>query len=541
MTTPAASAQGAMLTGDLDAAFALATEAADGGDPYSHALLALLLYTDDAYDEARDHFQQAFRGLRELGDVRAAARAAIWLAGIEVSMHGHESAGLGWSERARELLQQAGPCVEWGYWELALLSCDRTDLTCLLDASERALTIAHEFGDPALEAMARADRGLARVTQGHIEAGFVDLEAAMTAVLSGEVPVALGGGLCLCAMLTACDRVGDVRRAERWTTSTRDLARGFGDRPVALYVHCRVAWGSVLRNAGRWEEAEQQLVEALGTPDRPFLSHRPLTSAHLASLRLDQGRLEEAAELLAPYEDRVTSSAPLALLHLRQGRPDIAAAVLRQGLAELVDDVLRAAPILAALVQVELARGDLAAASAAAQQLAELAGSAAGPAVRAEAAVAAGRLLSAAGDDPRPAFQAALRHLDERPFAAGLVRLELAQALAPTDVPAAVVEARAALACFTRLGATEARDRCAALLRELGEPGPRGNPGLGELTGREADVLALVQRGLTNAAIGKRLFISGKTVEHHVSRILAKLGVRSRAEAAALAVRLGAK
>jgi DNA-binding NarL/FixJ family response regulator len=65
--------------------------------------------------------------------------------------------------------------------------------------------------------------------------------------------------------------------------------------------------------------------------------------------------------------------------------------------------------------------------------------------------------------------------------------------------------------------------------------------GLGELTEREADVLSLVQVGLSNAAIGERLYISGKTVEHHLSRILAKLGVRTRAEAAALAVRLGAK
>ena len=60
------------------------------------------------------------------------------------------------------------------------------------------------------------------------------------------------------------------------------------------------------------------------------------------------------------------------------------------------------------------------------------------------------------------------------------------------------------------------------------------------LTAREQDVLRLVQQGRTNAEIAAELFISPKTAEHHVGRILTKLGVRSRAEAAALAVRLGA-
>jgi DNA-binding CsgD family transcriptional regulator len=48
-------------------------------------------------------------------------------------------------------------------------------------------------------------------------------------------------------------------------------------------------------------------------------------------------------------------------------------------------------------------------------------------------------------------------------------------------------------------------------------------------------VLALLAEGLTNAEIGTRLFISAKTAEHHVGHVLAKLGVRSRAEAAAVA------
>jgi DNA-binding NarL/FixJ family response regulator len=48
-------------------------------------------------------------------------------------------------------------------------------------------------------------------------------------------------------------------------------------------------------------------------------------------------------------------------------------------------------------------------------------------------------------------------------------------------------------------------------------------------------VLELVREGLTNAEIGERLYISPKTAEHHVGRVLTKLGVRTRAEAAAVA------
>ena len=62
----------------------------------------------------------------------------------------------------------------------------------------------------------------------------------------------------------------------------------------------------------------------------------------------------------------------------------------------------------------------------------------------------------------------------------------------------------------------------------------------GALSAREQEVLELVRQGLSNAEIASRLFISPKTAEHHVGRILTKLGVRSRGEAAALAVRMAA-
>ncbi len=78
--------------------------------------------------------------------------------------------------------------------------------------------------------------------------------------------------------------------------------------------------------------------------------------------------------------------------------------------------------------------------------------------------------------------------------------------------------------------------RARALVRRSA---PRASAPRRALTPRELEVLALVAEGLTNRAIGERLFISDKTASVHVSNILAKLGVSSRTEAAAVAHREG--
>jgi DNA-binding NarL/FixJ family response regulator len=67
--------------------------------------------------------------------------------------------------------------------------------------------------------------------------------------------------------------------------------------------------------------------------------------------------------------------------------------------------------------------------------------------------------------------------------------------------------------------------------------GGRDEPGLADLTPRERDVLRLMVEGLANKEIALRLRIGEKTVKTHVSRVLGKLGVEDRTQAAVLAIR----
>ena len=118
------------------------------------------------------------------------------------------------------------------------------------------------------------------------------------------------------------------------------------------------------------------------------------------------------------------------------------------------------------------------------------------------------------------------------PFDVGEARLELARAIADQSPEVAADEARAALAAFRELGASRAVDTAAALVRDLGG-GTGGRARVsGELTARELEVLDLIALGMSNAQIAHTLVISEKTAGHHVSRILMKLGVRNRTEAA---------
>ena len=157
------------------------------------------------------------------------------------------------------------------------------------------------------------------------------------------------------------------------------------------------------------------------------------------------------------------------------------------------------------------------------------------------AALARGRVCLATGTgDPQACLREALAGFAraQMPMELARCRLALAGALSADRPEVAMAEARAALDAFEQLQA--ARDVDAAGARSCVRSAPSRastRPGGALLTKRESEVLDLLGHGLSNPEISDRLYISRKTVEHHVGNVLAKLGLRSRAEAAAYAAR----
>jgi DNA-binding CsgD family transcriptional regulator len=280
-----------------------------------------------------------------------------------------------------------------------------------------------------------------------------------------------------------------------------------------------------------------------------------LVAAH-ARVELDRGRWVEAADLadLALRDrrtfpvQRVLALTVLGLVRARRGDPGVWALLDEaRDLALPTAELQRIGPAAAARAEAAWLEGRHDAAAAEAGPALELA-------ARRRARWAAGELACwrrRAGVDEvvdAPLAEPYEAELDGDPERAADLWTEhacpydAALALAGADDDGAL---RRALDELQRLGATPAAAIVARRLRERGVRGlPRGpraatkeNPA--GLTAREVEVLALVGEGLRNAAIAERLFLSEKTVGHHVSAILRKLGVQSRGEASAEAHRLG--
>lgn len=539
-------AQQALASGDVTAATEHARAAVDaGGGPAAREMLGGLLLFEDDIEGARREYELTFREWRQACEHKAAALVAATLADLHTSWLGNHRSGQGWAARGHRLLEPYGRCIERGYVDLAVLACESPDVRGLEIAAAAALDLALEFGDSDLEVRALSDSGYALVVEGRTRDGFARLDEAMAALSAGEVRNPAVAAMSFCALLAACERAGDAARAEEWTrVVARGVTQPLGNRPRALHMHCRLVLGSVLCTTGRWDEGEAALLEALGPGGSAMYAHRSEASVRLAELRLLQGHTDEARALLLPCQERSGACEVLARVHLATGELDQAASVARQALDAAGADVLRCASLTSLLVEISLAKGDTTAATAHAAHLARLAGDHDADLIRAEALLAEGRVAAAMVEHERARglLQRSLAVLqpDERPLLRAITALELAHVLVEAGAQGeAIAHAQRAVATFDRLGAAPLGDRARALLRSLGVSGRRAGAYttavVTALSHREREVLGLLREGLTNAEIGERLYISAKTAEHHVSAILSKLGVRSRAEAAAVA------
>jgi DNA-binding CsgD family transcriptional regulator len=487
------------------------------------------------YAQAIELKKRAFGAYRRRGKRAEAAELARWLAFLHGTVQGNMAAASGWMARAERLLEGVDECAAHGW-----LTLDHAPFTG--DASERerlavvALAIGRRYGDADLEFDALALLGQVYVVSGRPAEGMRLIDEAMAAVSGGEV-VGVGTiGEIYCRLLSACEHVADVRRAEQWLSAA--------DRLVAwtdfVAPTCRSHYGGILIAIGRWAEAEEELLAALRAFETGYRAERIGPLVRLAALRVRQGRLEEAERLLEGSEWHPSARRSLATIALARGALALAEDLARQCFeGENPSDPV-CGPLLDLLVGVQLARHDLPAARKTLDRLAGLAAACEDERVRASAELAMGRVLAAEGDErAAPHLRAALEHFSalDLPLEAAWARLALARALASSAKAAAVSEARLALGTFEKLGAARDADAAAGLLRELGSFGRASPRGHGALTRRETEVLSLLAAGLSNADIGERLVISRRTAEHHVASILSKLDLRTRAEAAAYAAR----
>jgi len=471
-----------------------------------------------------------------LGDTDGAARCAAWLVMFLMDM-GEPARGNGWLSRANHLLEgMPGPCAAEGYLmipaALGMLRSGAAEAGQALFA--RALELGNTFNDRDLQALGRLGVGTSNVSLGCVEEGLQLLDEVMVSVTSGEVSP-IPAGIVYCAVLGSCRLSNDVSRAHEWTAA---LERWCGDRPdmVMFSGQCQAYRAELLILHGAWEEA---LVVARaaegrvrkGDPDATFGSWYQQGEV----LRL-QGFVEEAAKAYAIAAGTGFEPVPgIALLQLAEHKRAQAQATMRRAIASA--DPPNRRRLLPSVVEVELAAGDVAAARLALDELSSPLQAGGRPLEMAVAAHAAAQVLLAEAE-PQAALRESRRawriwYSLEAPYQAARCRVLAGRACALLGDPdSAVMEFEAAQAEFADLGATPA---VAEVLELTGEKIKGSSP----LTGREMEVLRLVAGGQANRTIARELYLSEKTVARHVSNILSKLGVPSRAAATGYAFEHG--
>jgi DNA-binding CsgD family transcriptional regulator len=502
----------------------------------------------DLADVVFDARERAYRMFLECDDRIAASRVAVWLAWDCWAFRGEHAVANGWLQRARRLLEGQPDCAERAWLECregALALLEDGDPDRAFAHAREAMRVAQNTGNVDLEMLGRAVSGLALVASGAVAEGMRALDEVSAAIVAGELKDLVAIGLASCYMIAACDRVRDYDRALQWCSRLKAFSAKWGLRP--LFAVCRTQYASICMWRGTWLEAEQELLAATGelAACRPAMTADGLV--RLAELRRRQGRLVEAAALFDQSEPHGLAALGRAELAFDRGdmraAGDQAARFLRRVATHNRTD--RAAG-LDLLVRALVGAGDLDGARTALAELKSIAQIAGTAPLSAAASFAAGCVAAGAGQ-----LGAARESLEDAvdlflksgaPFELARARIELARVLgALGQTETAAQEAQRAIDLLLELKAELEIGRARAVIASLA---PADRPAVASaadpgLTSRELEVLRLVAGGLSNQAIGERLFLSEHTVHRHVANIFAKLSVSSRAAAVAQAARRG--
>jgi DNA-binding CsgD family transcriptional regulator len=492
---------------------------------------ALLTGRDVEGDELLSRAHQGFLGR---GDAQFAARCAFWL-GFRSMIGGEFAKAGGWLSRASRLLDGRPDCVESGYLLLpeGYRSFHAGDAVTAQAAFVKAVAFGERFGDKDLVTLGLQGQGRALIRQGEISRGVTLLDEAMVAVTAGEVSPLSAGGV-YCSVLEACGEIFDLRRAQEWTTALEKWCASQPDL-VPYRGHCLVRRAELLQLHGAWADALEWAHRAADWLSRP--APKPGVGAafyQLGEIHRLRGKFADSEAAYRQASQWSRSPGPgLAQLRLAQGRVAPANTAIRRTLEEVQEPGTRAR-VLEAYVEIVLAAADVAAARAAADELARIAARREVAFLHALSARASGAVFLAEGNAPKAL--ALLRRswslwcqLDV-PYEASRARLLIALACRKLgDEEDALLELHAARETFQRLGAAVDLLRVDALLSKSADKAAC------PLTGRELQVLRLVASGMTNRGIAGALKISEKTVARHMSNIFTKLDLSSRTAAAAYA------
>ncbi|MDP8977815.1 MAG: response regulator transcription factor [Actinomycetota bacterium] len=512
-------------------------------------LLATAAFLLGRGQECRQARLRAYQLYLHEGEVHRAARCAARI-GLEELGAGEvaEAAGClpvsvsvcsAWATQAAALIEHEPECPERGF-VLVPVAYERLamadDPAGAAEAAEQAVALGRRFGDADVLALALTIEGRALVRSARMSEGMALLDEGVAHVAAGEVSPAVAG----IALSAAVDTGDEALEFARWDGWTGALARWCDRQQGMVAFRCRslVAQAAVERRHGRWDAA-LELAERSCAPSIAGLD--PMAAA---AARYEQGEVWRLRGDLHGAGVAYRQAGALgfdpqpgmALLRLAEGDTAAAQGALARALGE-AHSRLERARLLPARLEVLLAAGEYAAAADAAGELELIARDHATPALEAAAGQAIAAVALADGDASvalSSARQArrVWRHFD-LPYEQAQARALVAtccQLLG--DDATAVLELEAACDILAALGAKPALDHARALL------GPANRTAYG-LTRRELEVLALLASGLTNRAIAERLHVTTRTVDTHVSRILTKLSVPTRAAATAFAYRHG--